>query len=248
MSERPAAIGPVGLIVPPLKAAVPPDALAMYPSMRFETQGLGLAEMSAEAYAAAIGRAGECAAALAAGGASCAFLFGTSLSFFSGPSGNRRIVDAMSAASGLPCHTLTGALSAALASLGVRRFAAVTAYTGEVNALFRSWFEADGFEIAALEGMGIAALSAVEGVADRDIAALAERVLAAAPDADALVIACAGLRTATVAPALERRHVLPVLSSAMVGAHAAVALSGGDPRAEGFGRFYSTNKPPSTAP
>lgn len=239
MNEKVAAAGAVGLIVPPLKASIPPDALAMYPSPRFEAEGLGLAEMSTEAYAAAIGRAGDCAAALAARGASCAFLFGTSLSFFSGPQGNREIVEAMGAASGLPCQTLTDALSAALTSLGVRRFAAVTAYTDRVNTLFRTYFEADGFEIAALEGMGIAALSAVEGVADRDIAALAERVLAAAPEADALVIACAGLRTAAVAPVLEKRYGLPVLSSAMVGAHAAMALAGGNPRVEGFGRFFA---------
>lgn len=238
MNER-TATRPVGLIVPPLRATVPPDALAMYPSVGFEAQGLGLAEMSPDAYAAAIGRAGECAAALAARGASSAFLFGTSLSFFSGPSGNREIVEAMRAASGLPCQTLTGALSNALTSLGVRRLAAVTAYTGEVNVLFREYFEADGFEFSALEGMGIAALSAVEGVGDRDIAALAERVLAAAPAVDALVIACAGLRTATLAPALERRYGLPVLSSAMVGAHAGVALSGIDPRVDDFGRFYA---------
>ncbi|MBX3530083.1 MAG: arylmalonate decarboxylase [Rhizobiaceae bacterium] len=229
----------VGLIVPPLRATVPPDALAMYPSMRFEAEGLGLTEMSAEAYAAAIGRAGECAASLATRGARAAFLFGTSLSFFSGPSGNRQIVDAMSAASGLPCQTLTGALSAALASLGARRLAAVTAYTDEVNALFRAYFEADGYEFAALEGMGIAALSAVEGVEESDIAVLAERALATSSGADALVIACAGLRTATVAPALEKRYAMPVVSSAMIGAHAAVALSGSDPRVEGFGRYFA---------
>jgi arylmalonate decarboxylase len=231
---------PFGLIVPPLKASVPPDATAMYPRASFMAEGLGLAELSPAAYAAAIGRAGECAAALAARGAGSAFLFGTSLSFFSGPGGNREIVEAMQAASGLPCATLTGALSGALHALGARRIAAVTAYTDEVNALFRSYFEGDGFEFAALRGMGLAALSAVEGVADSAIDKLAEQVLADAPDADALVIACAGLRTAGVAPLLEKRFGMPVLSSAMVGAQAAVRLAGGDARAEGFGRAFET--------
>ncbi len=235
------ASGPAaGLVVPPLKAAVPPDAAAMYPGTPFLAEGLGLAAMAPDAYAAAIGRAGDCALALAARGAASAFLFGTSLSFFSGPAGNARIVESMTAASGLPSQTLTGALSDALASLGVRRFAAVTAYTAEVNALFRAYFEADGYEIAALEGMGLAALAAVEDVAGADIEALADRALAAAPRVDALVVACAGLRTAAVAPRLEKRLGLPVLSSAMVGAHAAVALSGGQAAVDGFGRFYGS--------
>lgn len=210
----------------------------MYPAHGFAAEGLGLAEMSPDAYAAAIGRAGQCAAALAGRGAACAFMFGTSLSFFAGPAGNDRIVGAMAEASGLPSATLTGALTAALRSLGARRFAAVTAYTDEVNGLFRDYFEADGFEIAALEGMGIAALPAVETVAGDAISGLAARVLSAAPDVDALVIACAGLRTVEVAPELEARFALPVLSSAMVGAHASVALAGSDAGIGGFGRFY----------
>jgi arylmalonate decarboxylase len=230
---------PAGLIVPPARPSVPPDAEAMYPGFPFIAEGLGLAELSVAAYAAAIGRAGECAAALAAAGAGSAFMFGTSLSFFSGPEGNRRVVDAMAQASGLPCETLTGALSASLRTLGVRRFAAVTAYTAEVDALFRRYFEGEGFEIAALAGMGMAALSDVEAAGTSGIERLSETVLAEAPGVDALVIACAGLRTAAIAPALEQRFGLPVVSSPMVGAHAAVRLAGEDPRVERYGRFYA---------
>jgi arylmalonate decarboxylase len=166
-------------------------------------------------------------------------MFGTSLSFFSGPDGNRRVVEAMAQASGLPCETLTGALSASLRALGVRRFAAVTAYTAEVDALFRRYFEGEGFEIPALAGMGMSALSDVQGAAASEIERLAESVLAQAPGVDGLVIACAGLRTIAVAPALEQRFGLPVVSSPMVGAHAAVRLAGADPRIDGYGRFYA---------
>lgn len=237
---RPARLpdGPIGLIVPPARGSVPPDAAAMYPALSFEVEGLGLAEMSADAYGPAIGRVGDCSAALAARGCRAVFLFGTSLSFFRGPSFNGEIEDAMRRASGLPAATLTGAMSAALRRLNVRRFAAATAYTGAVNGLFRDYFEADGFEVASLHGMDISALAAVEAVGEQAIAELAARALADAPDAEAVVISCAGLRTAAIAPELERRFGRPVISSSMVGSWAAARLAGHSGAAPGLGRLY----------
>jgi arylmalonate decarboxylase len=230
--------GAVGLIVPPRQGSVPPDAALMYPHLRFEVEGLGLTEMSADAYQDAIGRVASCASDLAARGATSVFLFGTSLSFFRGPAFNGEIENAMRRATGLPVATLTGALSAALRLLGIRRFAAATAYTAPVNDLFRRYFEADGFQIASLHGMDIASLVAVETVGETAITELAERAIEEAPDADALVISCAGLITAGVAPKLERRFGLPVLSSAMVGAWAAARLGGHSGAAPGMGRLY----------
>jgi arylmalonate decarboxylase len=233
-SSRPA----IGLIVPPRRGSVPSDAAAMYPGLRFEVEGLGLAEMSADAYGPAVERVGGCAAALASRGCCAVFLFGTSLSFFRGPAFNGGIEGVMRGASGLPAATLTGALSDALRQMKVRRFAAATAYTGEVNRLFRAYFEADGFAIASLHGMDISALSQVEAVGEQAIADLAARALGEAADADALVISCAGLRTAGIVPELERRFGLPVLSSSMVGAWAAARLAGHSGAAPGMGRLY----------
>ncbi len=230
---------PIGLIVPPTKAEIPPDATRMYPHAAFIADGLGLGRMAPDAFAAAITRVGDCAARLAGRGACAVFLFGTSLSFFRGPGGEADIVTAIAQASGLPSQTLAGALCDSLMRLRVRRFAAVTAYTPEVDALFRAYFEAADFEIPALRGMDISALDDVERVGDAAISALAEQAMGEAEGIDALVISCAGLRTADIAPALERRFGVPVLSSAMVAAHAAVSLAGGDATAAGLGRAYA---------
>ena len=231
---------PVGLIVPPASGAMPPDVAAMYPDLRFEVVGLGLPEMSEAGYSQAVGRVTECSAELAARGVSAVFMYGTSLSFFRGAAYNGELEEMMAEAAGVPATTLTSALTGAMRGMGMRRLAVATAYTDEVNRLFRAYFESEGFEIASLNGMNIAAITGVDDVGDDAIAALAGKSLDAAPDADGIVISCAGLVTAGVAPKLESRFGLPVLSSSMVGAWAAARLGGHSGAAPGMGRLYET--------
>ncbi len=228
----------VGLIVPPASGAMPPDVRAMYPQLEFEVIGLGLPEMSEAGYSSAVGRVAECSAELAARGAAAVFMYGTSLSFFRGAAYNGELETLMADAAGVPAATLTSALTDAMRRMGMHRLAVATAYTDEVNRLFRAYFEAEGFEIASLNGMNIAAINGVEDVGNRAIADLAEVSLQEAPDADGVVISCAGLITAGIVPELERRFGLPVLSSSMVGAWAAARLGGHSGAAPGMGRLY----------
>jgi len=228
----------IGLVVPPARGRVPPDAAAMYPDVEFLVEGIGVAAMSEAGYAEAVGRLEAACTELAGQGAEAILLFGTSLSFFRGPAFNAGLEAAMARASGLPCATLTSAMVAALRSLGARRLAVATAYTGVVNVMFSAYFAEEGFAIDAIAGLDIESLSAAEDAEAGSIAALVRRVRADAPEADALVVSCAGLSTAAICPGLERDLALPVVSSAMVGAWAAVRLAGRTGRSPGFGRLY----------
>ncbi|MER2533808.1 MAG: aspartate/glutamate racemase family protein [Rhizobiaceae bacterium] len=230
----------VGLIVPPLDGVVPPDAVAMYPDVTFEVAGLGVRGLTAEGYAEAVARVEQAAKSLAGRGAAAILLFGTSMSFFKGPAFNAELESVMRDAAGVPAMTLTSAMGEALAGLRARRIAVATAYTTEVDALFRRYFEAAGFSVERIAGLGITALPQVEALAPETIAGLAERVAADAPGADAVVLSCAGLRTASIVPGLERTFGKPVISSAMVGSWAAVRLAGLDGTAPGMGRLYET--------
>ncbi len=228
----------VGLVVPPARGRIPPDAAALYPDVEFLVEGIGVAAMSEAGYAGAVDRLEAACTSLAAQGAEAILLFGTSLSFFRGAAFNAGLEAAMARASGLPCTTLTSAMVGALRSLSARRLAVATAYTGTVNAMFSTYFEEEGFAIDAIDGLDIESLSAAEEAEPAHIAALARRVRAEASEADALVVSCAGLSTAAICPALECELGLPVVSSAMVGAWAAVRLAGQTGRALGFGRLY----------
>ena len=230
----------VGLIVPPLDGIVPPDATAMYPDAAFEVAGLGVRGLTAEGYGEAVGRVEDTARVLASRGVSAILLFGTSLSFFKGPIFNGELEAAMREASGVPALTLTSAMIQALELLRARRIAVATAYTGEVDAMFRRYFEACGFEIERISGLGITALPEVEAMAPETIADLARKVAVDAPDAEAVVLSCAGMRTTPVTAALERELGKPVISSAMVGSWAAVRLGGSSGISPGMGRLYET--------
>ena len=228
----------VGLIVPPRKGRVPPDAAAMYPDVEFLVTGIGLGAMAEDAYAAAVGRVEAASRDLAEGGAKAVLLYGTSLSFFRGPAGNRRLEHAMTAASGLPAKTLTSALVEGLRGLGARRIAVATAYDDDVNALFVGYFESEGFEILSIAGLGMVSLAEVEDTGEQAIAAIARSVRTQAPGADAMVVSCAGLTTSAICPRLEEEFAIPVVSSAMVGSWAAVRLIGHSGTADGYGRLY----------
>lgn len=232
----------VGLIVPPLNGAVPPDAAAMYPDVAFEVEGLGVRALSEEGYEEAVGRVGGAARALAARGSEAVLLFGTSLSFFKGLAFNERLERVMRESAGVPSGTLTGAMAHALDALDVRHFAAATAYTKEVDDLFAGYFRAAGYSVDHIEGLGITAPAEVETVPPERIAGLARKVAQAAPEADAIVLSCAGLRTSGIAARLEAELGKPVLSSAMVGSWAAVRLAGHPGFVPGMGQLYEQSK------
>jgi len=228
----------VGLIVPPLHGSVPPDASAMYPDVVFDVEGLGVRALDEAGYEEAVGRVGTAAATLAARGAGSVLLFGTSLSFFRGPSFNDELEHVMRTASGLPAGTLTTGLSQALRCIGAPSIAAATAYTRDVDLMFADYFGACGFKVDHVDGLGITSLAEVEGVAPSRIAQLARNVARSAPQAGAIVLSCAGLRTWEICPQIEAELGKPVLSSAMVGSWAAVRLAGHSGVAPGMGKLY----------
>jgi arylmalonate decarboxylase len=234
----------VGLIVPPLSGRVPPDAARMYLETEFLIEGIGVAALTEAGYSEAEGRVADCAQALAKRGAGAVLLFGTSLSFFRGPSFNAVLEERMAKASGLPARTLTSALSKALRRLGVRRLAVATAYNNKVNAMFSEYFSVEGFIIEAIAGLELTNLVDTELAGESMIGDLSREVMTKAPKAEALVISCAGLTTAGIAPQLEAELGLPVVSSAMVGAWAAQGLAGEAAQVAGFGRLYEMGENP----
>lgn len=238
----------IGLIVPPMNGVVPPDVMKMYPDIRFEVTGIGVRSLSGDGYAEAVGRVAVASRELSKRGVEAILLFGTSLSFFRGSAFNEEIEAVMREEGCVPATTLTSALISALTVLEARRIAVATAYAQDVNDMFRDYFEGEGFEVVRIAGLGIRELSKVDTVPPEEIAALATRIAEDATEAEAVVLSCAGLRTAEIAPRLERKLRRPVISSAMVGGWAALRLAGLNCAVSGFGRLYGVTgaNPPSS--
>jgi arylmalonate decarboxylase len=229
----------IGLIVPPAHGEVPTDGARLYPGVRFLARGLGLPEVSPRGYDRVVDAVVDHARALHEAGASAVSLMGTSLSFYRGPAFTDELRDAMQAATGVPCTTMSHAVVRALRALSIRRVAVATAYIDEVNALLVAYLASQGFETTAIRGLAITGVRAVGEVPPATLLALADAVFAEDSSADGVLVSCGGLHTLDVLAPLESRLGVPAVSSSPAGFRDVVMLAGGDPRADGFGRLFA---------
>jgi arylmalonate decarboxylase len=237
----------VGLVVPNAEGTVPPEAQQLYPSVRFIAAGLGLRSLSPRGYDAVIDQIADVAKGLAAQGAAAIAVSGTSLTFYRGYAFHEQLKESVRAATGLPVSTMSTGVVEGLRALDVRRVAVGTAYIDEVNNRLRQFLADSGFEVLVLEGLGLEDFGAPSQVTEEDVLALGQRVHAAAPDADGILISCGGLRTLEITPRLEAATGLPVVTSRPAALWAAVRLVGHSGYSPGYGRLLELGAPAEVA-
>jgi arylmalonate decarboxylase len=228
----------IGMIVPPARGDVPPEAPAVYPDTRFLARGLGLNAMAPDDYARVTAFVGDAAEALAAEGASVVGVMGTSLSFFQGAGFNDELTEIVARRSGLPASTMSTAIVRALQTFAPRRLAVLTAYEDDVNRLLAGFLEGHGFLVAALCALKIRAVSEVAGIGTERLVEEARRAIADAEMPDALLISCGGLQTLDCVRQLEAETALPVVTSATAGVWDLARLAGVHTPRSGFGRLF----------
>lgn len=232
--------GGIGLVVPPVPAAVPAEAKLLYPEVDFCAAGVGLASMTPEGYEAAIGLVIPRALELANQGAEVISLMGTSLSFFRGAAFNTALRRALVATCGCPATTMSSAIVRGLGCLGIARVVAVTAYAEAVNSLLRSFLVESGFDVAAVAGLGLTSMDGPERTASSAVCQLvADTYRGAGSRVDGVLISCGGLRTLDIVPELEAELGLPIVSSDIAGLWDAVGLLGKQRPLQGHGRLLS---------
>ena len=196
----------------------------------FRRPGLGLERLTPEGYDTVIDRVGELARGLATEGAEAVALMGTSLSFYRGHAFNEQLQATMHEASGLPTTTMSTGVVDGLRAMGVRRVAVGTAYIDEVNARLRRFLDESGFEVLAVEGLGIDVVGQAGTVPPAALLDLGQRAFAASQGADGILISCGGLRTLDLTVPLEAACGVPVISSTPAAFWSAVRLVGHDGR------------------
>ena len=202
----------IGLIVPPREPLMHPDTRGSRQA-RFVVEGLGIDEMAAGDFDAAVNRVGPAAGALGRRGAKAIALLGTSLSFFRGPESNLGLERMMQEAAGCPAVTASTAVVHALRALGATRLAVGSAYDQAMNARLRDYLAACGFEVKSLVGMNIRKVREAMAVADPAILELAQAASKAAGKADAVLLSCGAFATGHLLQALENRCSRPVVST-----------------------------------
>jgi maleate isomerase len=115
------------------------------------------------------------------------------------------------------------AVRQAIAATGARRVGVVTPYVEELNRPIRESLEADGVEVAAIAGLGIADNFQIARVPPARICDFAEQTLRGL-DVDLAFVSCTNFPAYTALPELERRLDRPVVTSNQAAIAAVLAL------------------------
>ena len=230
----------LGLVAPPANYPVPPEGLTLYGGdIRFLVHGLGLKTMTPEGYDSVIDKIVPAARQQAKEGASAISIFGTSLTFYKGAGFNQKLIDDVHKATGLPTTSMSTAVVEGLRAFGARRVTVATAYNDEVNRRLRTFLGESGFEVVALEGLGLEAIGDPGKVTQADLQQFCAGVFKRASKADALLVSCGGLRTLELLAPLESQCGVPVVSSTPHALWAGMRVLGLRVKAPGYGQLLA---------
>ncbi len=229
----------LGLIVPPAHGRVPSDAARLYgDAIRFHARGLGIASISPQGFGPVMRLIVDHARALHDRGAQAISLMGTSISFHQGAAFNEDLVGRMQSATGVPCTTMSHAIVRALQALGVRRVAVATAYMDTLNTQLEAFLTASGFEVSAIQGLGMTDVLGVGDVGTHTLYELALEAHKRSDRADGVLISCGGLHTLDALRLVSEKLGLPATASSPAGFWDLVRTAGLDPSSPGHGRLF----------
>ena len=142
-------------------------------------------------------------------------------------------------AGGIPCITTSQAVIDAFGHLGLRRLAVATPYIDELNVAERRFFEAGGFEVVGMRGLGIRRATDLGRCGPKEALDLALSLPHA--QADGIFISCTNFRTIDILGELERRTGKPAVSSNLATAWGALRRLPRPPGPiRGFGRLLES--------
>jgi maleate isomerase len=134
-----------------------------------------------------------------------------------------------------PTSLITGVMRA-LEALGSRSIAIATPYVAPVNEIERRYMQERGFNIVAIEGLGIENDVDMVRVTPEYILEFARSV--DRPEADAIFISCGALRSVDIVEQLEAEAGKPVVVSNQAMLWDCLRLAGVQDRLPGCGRLF----------
>jgi maleate isomerase len=147
-----------------------------------------------------------------------------SCSFVRGVGSDLKIAEAVRSAVHIPTTTISTAQVAALRALTVRRVAVAAPYPPSVTELLVSFLEGHGFEVTGSVSAGMETEWRIGNSPSSTWYDLACRV--DSPEAECVLLACSGIRTAAIMEPLEADLRKPVVSAPAVSIWAALRLAG----------------------
>ncbi|MEI6405098.1 MAG: maleate cis-trans isomerase [Actinomycetes bacterium] len=161
----------------------------------------------------------------------------TSGSFIHGLGWDRELIARIEAVSNTPATTTSTTVIAALTAVKATALTVVTPYLDSVNDVEKAYFQANGFDVLSISGLGLEF--------DRDIARLSPsdaqaQVLATdTPQADAIFISCTDYHVLDAIDEIERTQGKPVVTSNQAGTWGALRKMGVTDLIPGAGRLMT---------
>ncbi|MBI3938264.1 MAG: aspartate/glutamate racemase family protein [Betaproteobacteria bacterium] len=239
-------MGRIGLLVPSSNTTVETEFYrALPPGVTLHTARLYLTQIAPEAILEMVADLERQSRNLASADVDVIVLAATAPSLLKGLGYDRELIGKIEAATGKRATTTSTALIEALSHLGVGRVVLGAAYDDEVNAIAKSFLEANGIEVLAAHGLGLVdnlVVGRLEAQTAYDLGRRIDR-----PDAEAVVLACTNWKTMEVIERLERELRKPVVSTTQASLWAALRIIGRVESVPGYGRLLGDLTAPSKA-
>ncbi len=201
----------IGLLVPSSNTTMEPDFYGMAPEgVSVHTARMRLDEVTPDGLIRMADDAERGAALLATAGVDIIVYGCTTGSLVGGVEWEESLVMGIHENTGVRAVSTSGAVVEALRALSARRVGVATPYTDVLNRLETEFLEDHGFQVAAIEGLGLVNNLEIGRVERGVIEGLVEAV---AGEADTIFVSCTNLPALNLIDGLERRHGRPVVTS-----------------------------------
>jgi len=212
------------------RRSLPPDVCLV------ETRTL-IHDVTTEGLTEMIKQVERAALELASAGVKAILQAGTAAAFFRGIGHDADLIQRITAVTGIEATTSMTAVVDALRALGIRRPAVATPYIREMDEKLSDVLRQSGFEIAAIEGLGLKRSIDMGELEPQAAYRLARQVVERAERPDGILISCGNFRTFEIIEQLESECGLPVVTSNQAGLWRALRLAGIDDRIGKLGRL-----------
>jgi len=162
----------------------------------------------------------------------------TSGSLVNGLGYDQQIIETIKKETGKPATTTATACIQAFTEYGIKKISLATPYENWINEKEKVFFEGNGVQVAAMDGLGLPEAEAIASVDPGRIYRMAKAV--DRPEADAIFISCTDFRGAETIRILEQDLGKPVFTSNQVTLWAMLRLAGVKSPISGYGRLLES--------
>jgi maleate isomerase len=157
-----------------------------------------------------------------------------------GPGSEERLIARLRKVTSLSVTTEFSSAADACSTLGMKRVGIISPYKEELNGLIKSYFQARGFEVPVIRGLGIERNIDIGNLPEEASFNLTMTAFQEGPGVDGYYITCSRWRSASNIASLEKGTGKPVVTSVQATLWSALKSLGIKDPIQGYGKLFSS--------